>query len=467
MSSATGPASERATDDEPGFRFLAPIGRPTVASRRATIAASSVGIPLRLDRGAALGLIAAAEYPIDRSFFEGVAIAAPRMTISSGADGMLHLAESSRSRARTRTETEVPRALRTTVDEAVERAMMGGARVAVALSGGLDSGAVAIAAHAVNRRLGRPDDALVLYHMLPRAGPSEVHHARSIAQVSGRPLLEFPAPEGDPFESVASLAERSDFPFDGPGANGGLAAFRRLSSEGVDLVLTGDGGDEAFGDVRTGGLRAFVRPVYRALAPRWLVDRRLGRPAWLSNRLRDLRPTPACPPARSGLEGPAAGRDRALRSSRQCAIVGWYRALERVTGIPTSFPFLDPDVEDFVVSLPPERLEAGGRSKGLLRLAFAEDLPAVELVRPKDQPDVEPIVRDDVRRHGDAWADRYLRSGTLERLDLMPAAEASGVIEAASAGTVRDLYRALSLIWISIWAEANGLAPGKAPTTGS
>jgi asparagine synthetase B (glutamine-hydrolysing) len=460
---------------EPGFRFLAPAGRPTVASARATQAAALAGLPLRFDRDAALALLAYGVYGFDRSFFHGVSAVAPRATVSPTSEGVLAAIDPPAPPAREVGEAEAAAGLRAALDAAVQDAVARCRRPAVGLSGGLDSSAVAISADRAMKRLGRPADELILYHHLPIAGPNERVQATAVASALGRPLFTIQAVERDPFEGAERVAAEADFPYDAPGSAPDLAMRARLKSEGVDACLTGDGGDEIFGAYRmdladpTPGadddprpapirwLRRLAKPAWRALAPWWLEERRLGRPWWLAKRHRGAPPPESHPPARPGLVGAAADRDRAARSSRQSVIVSWYRALDRATAVRSEFPVLDPRVLDFLVSIPQALTGAGGRDKGLLRLAYAQDMAPISRDRTKDQPPVEPRRRAEIRRYGAGWADRFWRDGILERLDLLPTSEAFAVMARAAEGTVDEIYRALALVWIAMWARAHAL----------
>ena len=463
------------SESYPGLRYMAPAGRPVVISTRSIEAARMAGVPLRLDRTAALSFLAFGQYSIERSMLADVAVVAPRVPVRRGSDGVLRALEPVAPPALHLDVDAAARGLRAVLEEAVAASMAPARRVAVALSGGLDSGAVAASADAVLRRQGRPPDDLLLYHFLPSTGPNEVEHARAIARHLGRELVEIVWPEGDPFDGLEALARHADGPFDAVAGLIEPVIRGRLQREGIDLVLTGDGGDEAIGAYRQEfsdpksavprpprwSLARLVdvlgRPLYRRWAP-WPVRHLRQRiPLWLSLRVRGVAPLADRPPARVGLVGAAADRDRALRCACQGAIVGWCRMGDRMSGIRSAFPFLDPAVEDFVVALPQEHFAAGRRQKGLLRLAYRDALPEVEVQRAKDGTTNKGIVQAYAKAYGTSWAARHLEGGPLERLDLLPRRHAPAAMAAAADHGGSPVGRAISLIWISCWAAENDL----------
>src|SRR5262249_20807374 len=158
---------------------------------------------------------------------------------------------------------------------------------------------------------------------------------------------ELRAPDVDPTEGTEALLAANDFPSDGGGSAMWTAFGARLREHGVEVLLTGDGGDEAVGDApgKPSPARAFAsRP--RALAG---VRRRAqGRdaPPWLRERSRGVPETRAAPPPRGAREGDAAWRDQALRCGRQSANVGWWRAFDAVFSTRSVVPFLDARVQD-------------------------------------------------------------------------------------------------------------------------
>ena len=140
-------------------------------------------------------------------------------------------------------------------------------------------------------------------------------------------------------------------------------------------------------------------PLHRLVSRRRLLA---PFPRALAARIAALPEPETMPPARPGLEGLPASRDRLIRCARQSMIVAWHRASDRVHGLTTAFPLLDRRVADLVVTLPPALF--GPVPKALLRAALWDTVPASLSERPKDQPEFESLLTEDVRRHGDAVA---------------------------------------------------------------
>jgi asparagine synthetase B (glutamine-hydrolysing) len=458
------------SDTPVAFRFAAPADRPVVVSSHVEEALGhSGGAPPRLDPARALGLLATGHFDSHRSFFSGVGLVPPHVPVLCGRDGVLEtgVAEGPPPQIGTSADEAASRLAGALLD-AARRALVGASRPAITLSGGLDSTAVAWAATRAWRDLGRPSEAIAAYHLLPESGPSEEDRARAAADALGLRLVLVSIPPADPWEGTEKFLSRLPFPPDGGGVAEILAFRRRMRSDGVDAVLTGDGGDEALEahaeDERV-GFRARVRAPLRALAAPLLRARGRRRalrdaPEWLRVAMRDV-PLPApSPEPRRGLSGAAASRDRLLRCARQQAIVGFHRGLDETFGSRTSFPFLDGGVIDLVVSLPVAALRGDGRGKSLIRRALAEGLPAVVLDQRKetDQPYVEPLRIDEARRYGRSWMDRFVCGGTLEAGRLLPRDGADELLRRATEGERRSSSTLHALVGVEAWAHARGLA---------
>lgn len=271
------------------------------------------------------------------------------------------------------------------------------------------------------------------------------------------------AGDGDPYVGTHTLLAANDFPGDGGGPAAWAQVGSRMKSEGIDVILTGDGGDEAVGVTgetapsSLGGILGRLGVRARALLRRLgAVGARGGPrgPKWLLERARAAEDTLAAPGPRRGLVGSAADRDRALRSARESATIGWVRAFDRVYGTQTTCPFLDPHVQDVVVTIPDLAFTVRQGPKGLLRLAFERELPVVQRERPKDQPLWEPLFRAEFARFGAGWCDTYVAGGALEREDIITAPLAREVFERAAKGDLEDLSLGLAVAGLAAWTAA-------------
>ncbi len=464
------PLADLPPPDDPGQRFLAPASRPVAAGTRAAHVLAAAGVAPRLDRRMAIQFLAHDEYDARRTFFEGLRLVAPREILRREADGTVSVAVPNAPPPLALDVEAAAERLREVLEAAVHDAVVGAEVVAVALSGGLDSSAVAVLASDVWRRLGRDPAKLRFHHMLPRSGPDEADHARAVAAHLGHTLVLDEDDGGDPFAGEEALVAALDFPPDGGGSAAWRRALVRMREGGADVVLSGDGGDEVAGPVGgrrpprdrlASGVRIARRVAGIAIGPlRRPIRRRAflsALPRWIAERVRDLPPPDTAPVERSGLRGDGAVRDRAIRCARQTMLVEHWRAIASIGGPSPRFPFLDPRVTDLVVSLPPCVVAADDRDKGLLRRALAGRLPEVQRARPKDQPLLEPLQAAALRAYGRASLERWLRGSALETSGLVPFEEAAAQVEAAGRGDVREVPRALALVGLVAWAGVHRL----------
>jgi asparagine synthetase B (glutamine-hydrolysing) len=238
-----------------------------------------------------------------------------------------------------------------------------------------------------------------------------------------------------------------------------------MRDDGIDLVLSGDGGDEAVGDSGAPDRAPLVRfargAARRVLAPaRRAATRRralVGLPPGLAASARGIDEPERTPRARPGLHGGAAARDRALRSARQAAMADWNRGMAGLFGARASSPFLDPRVVDAVTSLPEAAFETDRAPKALLRRALEGRLPAALATRAKDQPPGEPTWSRAAREHGESWLERFVEGGALEAAGLLGLADARELLRAAGEGDAVAIPRALALLGLSSWVRARAI----------
>jgi asparagine synthase (glutamine-hydrolysing) len=422
--------------------------------------------PARLDRASVLGLIAFGQFDSYRSFFRDVALVPPYASVNPAPAGTLRWSTPAGPARRAATSEEAARLVVETLLDVVRRALRHADRPAVALSGGLDSSAVAWAAAQAWRELGRRPADLAAYHQLPASGPTEERHARTVAAALGIRFHAVSSRPCDPWDGSEALLRRLPFPPDGGGLAELLTFQRRLRDDGVDVLLTGDGGDEAFdahADDEIGpagrALRRVLGPLVRPLrAARRRRQARGTLPDWLRVRVGRSSPPEASPVPRTGLFGAAAARDRLLRCARQQTIVALYDGLDALHGTRTVVPLLDRALVDLVVSLPSGTLAVDGRPKGLLRYALAGRLPETVVARPKDQPYAEPARVGDLARYGAAWDERFLRGGLLEQADVLPRSAAADLIRDGGRGDLAALTHVHAALGLEAWADAKALA---------
>ena len=324
-------------------------------------------------------------------------------------------------------------------DEAVRRCLEPG-RGGVFLSGGLDSVSVAAVATDLSRRRGMPEPwALSLGFPHPDCNEEEIQ--RQVAAKLDLPqvMLGYDEAVGG-MGRVAAAAELSRT---SPAPLLGLwpPAYRQLALEGREcgckVILTGSGGDEMLlastyraADLLRGadlaGLWRLYRSIQRsypwptihtmkatfwAAAARPLLQRearkamRAVSPSRLSARWRRriAEGTPAWVRRDPALWSELLGRAERHTATWPPLSRGFYyhecrSALDHVTvsmelervfedgrraGIPIHEPYWDADLQEFLYRVPPDLLEQGGRTKGLVRGMLARRFPDAGFERQK------------------------------------------------------------------------------------
>ncbi|MBX3233250.1 MAG: asparagine synthase [Labilithrix sp.] len=358
-------------------------------------------------------------------------------------------------------EESAARALRQSLEAAVQASMGDARRVAVSTGGGLDSGVLLALAVHVARRAKKEVVAVALD--FGGAGDDRPYLADLERELSCE-VVRVPPERGA--DHVALLDGVDAAPFYCPTGPMEAAVMEHARAAGAERVLTGAGGDQLFdgratdlasflrrghvleGIRRAQTLRGFeqprspivtwlVRPLLASLLPPSIRARRAGRssgfvPAWAGPALEDLearrrRQTTAmlekCLPDLRPFE------DRIFVAQR--VQFAWLRHQQTLTsGIRRVDPFLRPDLVQRVRSLPREWLLHGGIRRGLLRAAVRDLIPA-SLARREDKASVEPALVRFLRAIGGRAALRpYASVDVLASLGVVDRARFAAAYEA-------------------------------------
>jgi asparagine synthase (glutamine-hydrolysing) len=282
----------------------------------------------------------------------------------------------------------------------------GDGSVGVLLSGGFDSGYVAsLAARAVRRPRG--------YSALFPDHPSvdETSYIERLAGDLGIETCGLAVRADNPFAAAFDYLAEWQVPLPSMGHYYARVLLSHAAQDGVDVLLDGEGGDEAFGFdshlladlLASGRLPSAVRLArtlagedgssWRVLADDGLragIPYRLHRilrgrrgatrraPGWLSERSARLLGEVEDPWAWKRLGGPRwwAHRVHRLVDGAEALGVGDYlRRRAREAGVSVAHPLLSVDLIECVLRLPPELALRGGDDRALARLSAAGVMP--------------------------------------------------------------------------------------------
>ena len=361
-------------------------------------------------------------------------------------------------------------AVRAKLDETVRLHLIADVPVGAFLSGGLDSSAVVAAA------AGRTQGALQTFSIgFQEEAFSELPYARQVAQRFGTRHTE-EIVTADAVGLLDQLSVYYDEPF-ADSSNIPTFLVSRLASRSVKVVLSGDGGDEAFGgyaryahDLKEAALRRWLPRWFRraALAPlarAWPKADWLPRPLRLKTALTNLSLeadqayantlTVCRSPLRRRLLAPDLARllnghrpEQVILAGHATApasdALGGMIAADIATLLPDDFlvkvdrasmacglearpPLLDHELLELAARIPPEHKVRGGETKWVLKQACRATLSDELVYRKKHGFDM-PI---------DAWLRGPLRE-MFESAVLQPQARVAGLVNQE---TVRRLYR--------------------------
>lgn len=383
-------------------------------------------LPAELDPGSLPELLTFGYVGTPRAFYKGVHKLPPAHTLVVEGDGAPRLTpywDMERAFSRRRpgiSLEEAKHAVRKTVGDAVERRLVADVPVGAFLSGGIDSSVVV--AEMARRSSSRPRTFSVGFS--EDSSFDETPYARKVARLFDTEHTELVLPR-IPTDRLDLLLDHHDEPF-GDSSAVALLAVAEVTRAHVPVVLTGDGGDEAFaGYTRFVGAlvddrlpTALKRAAHRltselpdpagyknplALAKRFVQhaarspDEQLI--AWNTFFTGDalgrlLRTADPWAPVRAQAEILAKARRRGEDRLHQILLHNLETYLlddllvkaDRATmavGLEARSPFLDVDVLELALSLPSSMLIHRGSMKWILREAYRDVLPPEILDRKK------------------------------------------------------------------------------------
>jgi asparagine synthase (glutamine-hydrolysing) len=364
----------------------------------------------------------------------------------------------------------------------------------VALSGGLDSSAIACGVRHV-----RPGARIVAFHYAPSAdGPSEYEHARKVAEAIGAEMHTVGLSREELPQIVDQVVARQGEPFGSLSVVAQFLVAREAHRQGIKVLLEGQGGDEILGgydgypaewlrqawlERRWSDMLVFVRQWPRGPGRGWLklayhlsratlpsplqrlVDGMAGKqwiPEWMNPGWIESEGVTARRPILRGAPFGRRAFHARLRIAQRRGLQHMLRHGDRnamAWSVENRTPFLTLTLSEYLLSLPPSFLVSRkGVTKALLRAALSGIVPDAILQR-----------RDKIGFRTDSddilLSDRALRDRTFAILAGLPMFDPDG-LRRAFAQTPSELTRAWSgpLAWqrwrwtnFALWAERFGV----------
>jgi asparagine synthase (glutamine-hydrolysing) len=299
-------------------------------------------------------------------------------------------------RAQEESRTEFIVALRERLSDAVRLRLHADVPVALYLSGGVDSSV--IAAECV-RQGARPEAFTVRFE----GDETDVPYARQVAGVLQLPHHVLEAHAGQTAVDFEQLLWHYDEPFADSSSVACFSLARAIGGR-FKVILNGDGGDEALGGYRHYEHIGAKQALKAAAAAAGLCDgagagktgvyvqsKAMFRAAYRQRLLNGhssgnaLDTLLAASPFRAADSGSALAR--ALWTDRHLSLANGLTYKMDIAlgafGMEGRAPFLDHRLLEWTQSLPTEELVRGSEKKILLRAAYAGQLPAEVLNRPK------------------------------------------------------------------------------------
>jgi asparagine synthase (glutamine-hydrolysing) len=395
-------------------------------------------------------------------------------------------------------------AVRQGLESAVKLTLRADVPVGIALSGGVDSGAIAVLAQ---KNYPEPMHAFCVGY--PGRPPyDERQQARSLAESLGMIVHEVELPVDSFVDFFPTLVHIMDEPIADPAAFGHYSVPRAAADQGIKVLLSGVGGDEIFwgypyvtqavqlnqlalkhpslvglaGWLTAPSVQTFLTKVahYPHAHPaikRWAdILQKLSDPRQAKGQLfySMLHPEFAGPyPFKTKMYGPAmaavtkdnafAPIDIGMRSSEQvpAAVIRllfetWLTSNclslgDRVSmgvGVETRMPFLDADLIGLVMALRAQSPDHGLGQKAWLRQALQGVLPAEVLSRPKAgfQPPVQEWLSGVVHRYAEV-----LVGGQLQQAGILAADSIAYVQNNLAQQGYTGLFLAYKLVLLEMW----------------
>lgn len=312
--------------------------------------------------------------------------------------------------------------LRARLDEAVRRRSRPGEAVAMLLSGGLDSSTVAGVASCLDdaRRPRRAYSATFPEHPSVDEGALIELLCSRLGLAGTRVVVR----SGSVLSGALEYLDRWKIPPPSPNLFFWMPLFRRASSDGVETLLDGEGGDEAFGlapyliadllrrgrpraavdlirNIPGGGphlTRHQIRPFLRefglkgAMPPRlhdWIRRRRgaaTAAPPWLGPEVAEAYLDTDVQVGWKRLPGPrwwANYLETVIQGRGSSMTYSHVRRRAALCGLEMRHPLVDVDVLEFMLTVPPELNFDTRFSRPLIREAMAGVLPDEVRLRPE------------------------------------------------------------------------------------
>jgi asparagine synthase (glutamine-hydrolysing) len=478
-----------------GSLFLhAGAGRLLFASELRNLLAALPRTPSP-DRQALVHWLAAGAVPPDRTLHEGI-VPLPPASVLRLDSGRFEVARYWAPRYVEPPSLDADEAadeLRSAVFGAVGRRLQGRRRVGVLISGGLDSGtvlAVADRVAAANESSLRAYSAVFPdYESMDESGLIRLqveHHG-----VTGTQL---PVTGGSPLQAALRYLDNWRVPLPVPGHFFLEPLLGAAVRDGVECMLDGELGDEVFGaatflmadHIGSGRLRGAIRlarsfpgvgpsPSGRLLtsllyhhglavslppALTRLTAVRTAAPSWLGRTEARWFAESIDPEPWRGLEGPrwwAQLADAVFRGPDRFGFFDYFRRRGRAAGMPAQHPFIDLDLIEHVLRLPPEHGFDPYFSRPVLRQAMRGIVPEEVRLR-RDKTYFDPLLDDCV-----AVEDRPILTQLLSAPDaeVLSLADRTGILtlldEGPSRGDsswTRDVWRiATAECWLRSQAD--------------
>ena len=145
------------------------------------------------------------------------------------------------TQVRISSEKEALKAIEESLQESIEKRMMGDVEIGSLLSGGVDSSLIAAMASAQGSRLKTFSLGYEGYEKY-----DERPYAREVSQYLGLENIEVVLSKEGFFENLQKVVHALDEPINDPAAVPLYSLFQRVKEEGIKVVLSGEGADEIF-----------------------------------------------------------------------------------------------------------------------------------------------------------------------------------------------------------------------------